>query len=101
MRDKDQTFGADFISALSPAKYNYKDKMITKGLNPSEVHLGIMAQSIDNYLKSVSKEDFNIIQYDDEGTMMVNYNELIAPIVATLQHLIERVERLEHYNTTY
>jgi len=89
-------YGTDFISALNPAKYNYKEEMQLKGIDTSEQHFGVMAQSINNYLKSVSNEKFNIIQYDSEGTMMVNYNELIAPMIKTIQELIKRIERLEN-----
>jgi len=95
MKKETSKYGTDFISALAPAKYNYKEEMQLKGIDTSEQHFGVMAQSIDNYLKSVSDEKFNIIQYDNDGVMMVNYIELIAPMVKTIQELTKRIEHLE------
>jgi len=89
-------FGWNFIKALKPAKYEYSS--VDDNLEISKdgrTHFGVMAQDIEEYLKSVSDEDFAIIEKDENGYMMVNYTELIAPMIATIQQLQERVEELE------
>ena len=88
-------YGTDFVKALKPAKYTYKKEMEDKIPNYDKTHFGIMAQSINDYLKSVSNEDFNIISEDDDGIMMVNYLELIGPLVKTIQELEARIKHLE------
>jgi len=88
-------YGSDFIAALTPAKYNYIPEMSLKGIDPDKAHFGVMAQHIDAYLKSVSDEDFNILQKDEDDKFMVNYYELIAPMIKTIQELTARVEHLE------
>lgn len=89
------TYGSEFISSLRPAKYKYINELKDKGVNTEKIHFGVMAQDIRRYLESVSEEDFNIVQHDDEGNLMVNYNELIGPIIKTIHELTEKVESLE------
>ena len=88
-------YGTDFIKSLKPAKYNYKKEMESKGINTEETHFGVMAQDIKKYLESVSNEKFSIIQYDKDGVMMVNYIELIGPMIKTIQELENRIKKLE------
>lgn len=85
-------FGWNFIKALRPAKYRYiKDK--ENGIEG--VTFGVMAQDIEKYLSSVSDEKFIILTKDKDGKFMVNYQELIAPMISTIQELQNRVEELE------
>ena len=88
-------YGTDFIKSLKPAKYTYKKEMLDKGVNINKTHFGVMAQDIKKYLNSISDEDFNIIQYDEDGIMMVNYIELIGPMIKTIQELEKRISKLE------
>jgi len=89
------TFGSNFIFSLKPAKYNYIPSMAEEGIDVDKVHFGIMAQNIQSYLESVSNEDFNIVQKDKNGKLMVNYNELIGPMIKTIQEMAERIDTLE------
>ena len=84
------TYGSNFINALRPAKYEYVSELGIPG-----VHFGVMAQDIDNYLTSQSDEDFQIIQYDENNNMMVDYHQLIGPMIKAIQELTERVNTLE------
>ena len=88
-------YGTDFINAIHAAKYNYKKEMENKGVDTSKTYFGVMAQDIKTYLEYISDEDFNIIQYDKDGIMMVNYIELIGPMIKTIQELEERITKLE------
>ena len=85
-------FGWDFIKALRPAKYNYTPE----ANQDKKVHFGVMAQDIEKYLKANSNEDFAILTKDDKDKFMVNYLELIAPMISTIQELQKRVEELEN-----
>ena len=88
-------YGSDFIGALKPAKYNYIDKMKFKGIDTKATHFGVMAQDIQKYLESVSDEKFNIVQEDEHHNLMVNYNELIGPMIKTIQEMDARIKELE------
>ena len=88
-------YGTDFVKALKPAKYNYKEEMADKIPNYGDYHFGIMAQSIDNYLSSISDDTHSIIQFDENEKMMVDYMQLIAPLVKTVQELEARISDLE------
>lgn len=89
------TYGSDFIFSLKPAKYNYIPSMAEKGIDIEKVHFGVMAQDIQVYLKSVSSEDFNIVQQDANNKLMINYNELIGPMIKTMQEMQDRINILE------
>lgn len=88
-------YGSKFIKSIRPAKYNYVPELESLGIKTSDTHFGVMAQDIQKYLESVSDEEFSIIQRDYEGNLMVNYIELIGPMIKTIQELMERVEQLE------
>jgi len=87
-----KSFGLRFIKSLRPAHYKYKEELNLG----NKVHFGVMAQDIDNYLKENSDLEFNIIQYDKDGNMMVNYVELIAPMISSIQELSEEIENLKN-----
>lgn len=85
-------YGTDFIKSLRTANYNYKPEMNLG----NKVHFGVMAQDILKYLTEVNPDaEFNIVQTDKDENLMVNYNELIGPMIKTIQELLERVEELE------
>ena len=88
-------FGTEFIEALHPAKYNYIPEMEEKGVEIDKVYFGVMAQDIKKYLESVSDEDFSIVKTNEDGEMSVDYIQLIAPMMKTIQELTERVTNLE------
>ena len=88
-------YGSDFILSLKPAKYSYIPEMEEKGIDTKATHFGVMAQDIKKYLESTSDEKFNIIQYDEKNNMMVNYYELIGPLIKTVQEQNERISELE------
>lgn len=92
-------YGSDFVNSIRPAKYNYVPELEHLGIKTSETHFGVMAQDIQKYLSSVSDEEFNIIQMDEDGNLMVNYIELIGPMIKTIQELSARVQQLESMHT--
>ena len=84
-------FGWDFIKALKPAKYKYIEEK-----DDGFTHFGVMAQDIKGYLDNASDEKFAVVLVDNKGKLMVNYNELIAPMISTIQELQRKVDALEY-----
>ena len=96
---KDSTWGLEFINSLNPAKYNYisniKDLVDFEG-NPNKEYFGVMAQDIERYIieQNENPENFNILNYNEEY-LSVNYNELIGPLVKSIQELNQKIKKLE------
>lgn len=76
------------INGLKPAKYRYKEKGDAKRLT-----LGIMAQDINKFYPI---EEYNILQKDADGHFMVDYVQLIAPMIKAIQELSDEVEKLKN-----
>jgi len=97
---KDSTWGLNFIESLNPAKYNYVKNigsLVDFSGNPNREYFGVMAQDIEKYIASQNENprDFNILTYNDKGYLSVNYNELIGPLVKSVQELNEKIKKLE------
>lgn len=71
----------DFILNLRPVSFKFK------GMDG--VHHGFIAQEVEEI------SDWGIVGESDNGTKNLAYNEIIADLVATVQHLAKRVEALE------
>lgn len=97
----------DFIMALKPIAYN----RIGNGDNGKRVHYGFGAQTVANTIKNMNIGDLSIVQasiINSDGTESpyvkgtpdellswgINYNEFIAPIVATIQQQQKDIEKL-------
>ncbi len=78
------------INELRPAKYKYKDK--SKG-DTERFTLGVMAQDID---KIYPLNEYSILNKDDQGYMMVDYVQLIGPMIKAIQELEDEVKRLKN-----
>jgi len=93
-------FGLNLINSLVPSKYNYspdiKEYTDFQG-DPNKVYFGVMAQDIEKYLYEQGEDpsEFNILQYNSNGYMSVNYYELISPIIKSIQELNQRITKLE------
>lgn len=91
----------DFIMHLKPIKFTWK-----KG---KKVHMGFIAQDVYNYLHSQGYDNYDIVNathnndnvdnvqdYDDKDLdWHMSYNDVIAPLVETVQKLSKEVERLK------
>jgi hypothetical protein len=83
------TFGLDFIKKLVPIKFKYKDQ---KGLDTNRIYLGFSAQELN---KLLPKEEFALVSEDNEGFLMVDYSQLIAPIIKSIQELDDKLIELK------
>lgn len=78
--------GTDFIKSLNPVKYTWKDE--------KETHYGFIAQDVESVLNG---KEFGGLVYDkDTDKYMMRYDELMSPLVKTVQELISKVEVLEN-----
>ena len=110
----DSSLGLNFVKALRPVKYKWKDysyDIVSKESVVSEndvikskektfarTHHGLIAQEVEQVLKdsSLDNTDFAGLIYDkDSDRYGLRYNELIAPLIKAVQELSARVEELE------
>lgn len=91
----------DFIMNLKPVKFTWK--------NGHKVHMGFIAQDVYDYLHKSGYDDYDIVNathnndsvdnvqdYDDKDLdWHMSYNDVIAPLVETVQRLSKEVERLK------
>lgn len=82
-------FGLEFIKRLKPASYFYNDKI--SGLNNFKKHFGFLAQDINDVLD----EDTYSVVNKRGSYYTVNYLELIAPMVKSIQELNLEIEKLK------
>lgn len=81
---------SDFIYALNPVEYKYKDG------TSDRLHHGFIAQEIHDSMQ----EDWGVycdshIKTGESGGKAIRYEELIADLVATVQSQNERIKKLE------
>lgn len=81
---------SDFIYALNPVKYKYKDG------TSDRLHHGFIAQELHDSMQS----DWGVycdakIGTGEKGGKAIRYEELIADLVATVQSQNERIKELE------
>ena len=104
--DLDITQSIDFIKSLKPISFTFKDS------EHKRIHMGFGAQDIAKSCKDLNMGDMSIytaIGFDDDGNELyykedipeeklewgIKYNELIAPIVKTLQYQQNIIEELQ------
>lgn len=78
----------EVVKGLKPAQYKY-----TKKGDGERFTLGVMAQDINKFYPI---EDYNILQKDEDGYFMVDYVQLIAPMLKAIQELSDEVEKLKN-----
>ena len=83
--------GLELIRKLKPIKFKYKDK---KGLESKLIHFGFLAQELE---KILPKDQFALVKADDEGFLMVEYTQLIAPIIKSIQEIDQRMTNIEEH----
>ncbi len=81
---------SDFIYALNPVEYKYKDG------TSDRLHHGFIAQELHDSMQ----EDWGVycdanIDTGEKGGKAIRYEELIADLVATVQSQNERIKELE------
>lgn len=77
------------IGRLKPAEYSYT--------NPSSgeterLSMGVMAQDVD---KIWPYEEYSILIKDMQGNFAVDYSQLIAPMIKSIQELSAKVDDLQ------
>jgi len=86
--------GLDFILALKPVRYRWRDS--TDG---AVVHYGLLAQDVQGAVASAGVPDFGghvLVDPDDpESQQALRYSSFIAPLIAAVQALNARLEKLE------
>jgi len=78
------------INKLKPAQYKYTDS--SKG-STDRFTLGIMAQDIN---ETYPVEKYSILNKDSNNYFMVDYVQLIAPMIKAIQELTDEVEKLKN-----
>jgi len=80
----------EIVNKLKPITFRYNDILKTK--TDDKIHMGFLAQE----LLEVFGDDYAIIIKNKETNyLMVQYTELIAPMVKAIQELSEKVDILE------
>jgi hypothetical protein len=77
------------IGRLKPAEYSYTDP--SKG-ETERLSMGIMAQDID---KIWPYEKYSILAKDMQDNFAVDYSQLIAPMIKSIQELSAKVDELQ------
>jgi trimeric autotransporter adhesin len=81
---KKSSLGLDFISQLKPVSYIRKNDLDKKA------EFGFIAQDIEKTLLDFKQFKSGIIAKDDQGMLSVRYNDLLAPLVKSVQELNEQ-----------
>lgn len=80
---------AEFIYALTPAEFEYKNF-------DSGSHHGFVAQPVEEIVdKHYNGRNWELVSTPEEGYKSLSYTELIADMIATIQHQNERIKALE------
>ena len=92
MMNDENDLGLSFITQLKPCVFKYKN------CNDNRKHIGFIAQDI---LKLLPENEYAVIMRDENGFYMINYSELIAPLVKAVQELNVKVQELEEQLKRY
>lgn len=76
--------GLNFIDKLRPVSYYRVNNEIKKK------EFGLIAQELEKTLEEFDQKDHAIISKDDTGNLSVRYNDLLAPIIKSIQELSEQ-----------
>jgi hypothetical protein len=93
--------GLDFIQALQPVSYRWIVGGVEDHLERAgrRTHYGLLAQQVKTALDAAGCADFaGYVQADPEepeSELGLRYDAFIAPLIAAVQELAKRVERLE------
>ena len=90
---RDVKLGLDFINALRPVSYKWKDSKTTTK------KYGLIAQEVETVLQQFGiNDEKEIINYDkDADRYGLAYTELIAPLISSLKELSEENKNLKKY----
>lgn len=77
------------ISKLKPAEYSYIN---SSSGDTKKLSMGIMAQDIE---KIWPYEEYSILKKNIQGFYSVEYYQLIAPIIKSIQELSDKIEDLQ------
>ena len=82
--------GLDFVNQLKPVSYKWNQ-------DDGKIHYGLVAQDIVEVLATEGKTDkeFGGLDKPSEGSIGLNYSELISPLIKAIQQLSTRIEVLE------
>ena len=79
----------DKINKLKPSEYSYNDP--SKG-NTEKLSMGVMAQDINEIWPF---EKYSILNKDFQGIYSVDYYQLIAPMIKSIQELSKKIEEID------
>jgi hypothetical protein len=86
--------GLDFILALQPVRYRWRDNAADE-----RVHYGLLAQDVLATAKTHGVAEFGghvlVDDADAESQQALRYSSFIAPLIAAVQTLAERLKALE------
>ena len=87
------SLGLNTIKKLKPCVFQYK-QLYENGLvsDNSLKHLGFIAQDL---IEIFPEDEFFIVKKNETGYYTVELNELIAPIVKSIQELDIRISEIE------
>jgi len=79
----------EIVNKLKPCKFKYNEHIIK---SDEKVHMGFIAQE----LQDLFGEDYAIVIENKQNKyLMVQYHELIAPLVKAIQELSTKINKLE------
>lgn len=90
----------DFFTLLQPVTYRFKDG--TSG----RIHVGYIAQDVETAMKQVGLSDLEFAgfckdKFGDDHIYSLRYEEFIALNTAVIQHLQQRITKLEQIIYSY
>lgn len=103
----DDNLGLNFVRNLRPVKFNFdfRQSYVQKcevefgtkdgTLEQAQESYGFIAQEMENVLKDLNVEFDGLKHTENKLKFRLTYDNLIAPIVKSLQQTIERLEYLE------
>ena len=96
---KDIENATDLIYSLKPRMYKLRAKL--GGIN--EYHYGLIAQEVVKVLEETGIEKTAFLQYprEEDEYFGIDYTQLIAPLIATVQELNTRLKALEKGNESW
>jgi hypothetical protein len=83
------SLGLGFISKLNPVSYTRKND------ENHRTEYGLIAQEVEEVLKSEGIENHAMLTITDEGMYELRYNDLLAPIIKAIQELKKENENLK------
>ena len=84
--------GLDFITKLNPVSYVRKDDESRK------TEYGLIAQEVEDILKEEGITNVGMLTVDNDGNYELRYNDLIAPIIKSIQELKHQNDELASTN---